>query len=122
MLAVFFSDVLCILSINTCWLTNRPNKTSCFVWCRVNCAKSWQLFYSSAKLVVVIPAHVCAVLISCSQQKDSFSGLSNRLCNIYEFEDMAAELYVHAGMLRPSLSIIEEGCNSHMYDYEANTT
>ena len=37
-------------------------------------------------------------------------------------EDMAAELYAHGGMMRPSLSIIEDGCNSHMYDYEANTT
>ena len=50
------------------------------------------------------------------------AGVSNKLNRIFEVEDMAAELYAHKGLQRPSLSIIEDGCNSHMYDYESNTS
>ncbi|XP_076822345.1 protein maelstrom homolog isoform X2 [Clavelina lepadiformis] len=50
------------------------------------------------------------------------AGVANQLVTVYEIEDLTSELYVYAGYMRPSYGLIEDRCNSHMYDYEPNTS
>nr|CAB3263593.1 protein maelstrom 2-like [Phallusia mammillata] len=49
------------------------------------------------------------------------AGIANRLHKVFELEDIAVELFDHAGVTRPSRTTIEDGCSSSMFDYESDT-
>jgi len=57
----------------------------------------------------------------CLNWLSSQAGVANQLTKLFELEDMAAEMFANAGIMKPSISIIEGGFNSTMCDYEANT-
>lgn len=60
--------------------------------------------------------------VACLEYLAGLVRKSNRLSKVFIWEHLALSLYDYAGVTKvPSLNVIEDGCNSSMYDFEPNT-